>query len=342
MGGKNQYPERIPWMRRKLFLLPRFAATLFLLVSSQSKAGETSRIPRIGILVPESGQTETQTVKGLRDGLKELGYKERENIFVEMRDAKGNPGALKPMADELVSIKVSLIFTTGTRATLAAKAATSQIPLVFRHPTDPEALGFVKSIKRPGGNVTGVAAFSKHATEKRLEILKEVVPTLQRLHIFYDSNSSFSRENFAFAKEMAAKKGIEVAEHQTKTPEDLKNALNQLQKRDGDAIFHVSDDLIESQAAFVFDLARQKRIPTIFDGADWAVKGSTISYGANYSLMGRQAARLIDKILKGAKPGDLPVERAEKFDFIINYRTARIIGLSIPPEVLKKADKVIR
>lgn len=327
-------------------IIPLSVLTGLFLLSLTAPAGaaakQATEKPRIAILIAQSGPSETQSIRGLRDGLKELGYTEGKSAVIETNDLKGDRAALKSAATELVRKKVDVIFTTGTRATLAAMAATKEIPIIFRHSADPVALKFVKSMKRPGGNVTGVTALSLQTTEKRLEIFKEIIPDLQRVLIFYDSNNPFSRENYAFTKKAAAKMRLQVAEHQVKTPEELKSALNQLQKMDGDAIFHVSDDLIESQADLVFDMARQKGLPTMFEGADWAAKGSMLSYGANYYQMGRQAAALVDKILKGERPKGLPVEQAQKYDLLINLRMANALGINLTPEMLKKADKVIR
>lgn len=317
------------------------ALILFPIVLTGAKAVQSPRIPRIGILIPESGQSESQSVKGLRDGLKALGYKERKNILIEIRNAKGYPGALKPAAIELVSRKVDVIFTTGG-ATLVAKATTREIPIVFRHPLDPVALGLVKSMSRPGGNVTGVAGFSVEKAKKRFEILKEIVPGVRRVLIFYDINNPISRGHFAFARDAATKLGLEVAEHPVTTGEELRISMSRMEKREGDAFYHVSDDLVESQAQFIFKVARQTRLPTMFGRVAWAAEGSLAAYGPNYYQMGRQAASLVDKILKGAKPQDLPIVLANKFDLFINLRTANIIGVTIPPEVLKQADKVIR
>ena len=318
------------------------AAVIFVCVATATAAEQAPRPFRIGILIAQSGPNETQTSRGLRDGLKELGYREGENLLIENKDLKGDRAQLQATVAELVSKKVDLIFTTGTRAMQAAMAATKEIPIVFRHSADPVELGFVKSMKRPGGNVTGVTSLSAQTTEKRLEILKEIVPNLKRVHIFYDSNNPFAKENLASAKKLATKRRLEVAEHSIKGAEELKTALSALQKQDGDAIFEVADDLIESQADLIFETARQKGLPTIFEGADWATKGAMISYGANYYQMGRQAAGLVHKILKGEKPKSLPVERANKYDLLINLRMANAIGLAIAPDTLKKADKVIR
>src|SRR6266550_5063247 len=314
--------------------------TFCLIGASVIHAREAPRLSRVGILIPESGRPEAQSVKGLRDGLKELGYKERENILLEMRDAKGDRAALKPMANELVSKKVDLIFTTGTRSTGEAMAATNEIPIVFRHPGNPQTMGLVKSNTRPGGNVTGVAGFGLEMTGKRLEALQQIVPEVRRLHIFYDLNDKFSRDNFALTKKSAEKLGLEVVEHGTKSNEELKTSLGNFQSGAGDALFQVPDNLVDSEADFIFQTARQKKLPTMFNEEPWAIKGALAAYGPSSYQMGRQAAGLADKIIKGQKPENLPIEPARKFDLVINFRTANAIGLTIPPDMLKKADRV--
>jgi putative ABC transport system substrate-binding protein len=305
-------------------------------------AQDSRRITRLGVLISESGRNETQSIKGLRDGLKALGYKEGETTLLEVRDAKGDRSALKSAAGDLVQKKVSLIFTTGTRTTETAKAATTAIPIVFRHPADPAALGLVKSMSRPGGNITGVAGLALEKTEARLELMKQIVPGVRRVLLFYDANDKFSRENFGSARTAAQKLGMEVLEYGVKSADELKKSFDGLQKSPGDAFFQMPDNLIESEADFIFETARQKKLPTMFNDESWAIRGALSAYGPSYYHMGRQAALLADQILKGANPGDLPVQHAEKFDLVINFRTARVIGLAIPPEILKKADRVIR
>jgi putative ABC transport system substrate-binding protein len=329
-------------MVKKCFIILLAATSLYLIAPLRLHGGPAPRISRIGILIPESGAGETQTIKGLRDGLKELGYIEGENLVVELQDAKGDRSALHTMAGELVRKKVDVIFTTGSRPTQAAQSATKEIPIVFRHSADPAALGFLKNMKRPEGNVTGVAAFSSYMTDKRLEILKTIVPNLRRVHIFYDSNSKYSGGNFLAAQTAATKLGLEVADHGVKTADEIKSSFDKMQIRAGDAILQISDDLVESNASFVLDGAKKVRLPTMFDQETWTTKGSLASYGPSYTLMGRQAAQLIDRLLKGAKPSDMPVQSASKFDLVINLRTANIIGLTIAPEVLSKADRIIR
>ncbi len=327
-------------MKRTVLLL--FIFVVATLISGWVNLAEAQQAPHIGIMIRDSGQSESDTVKGLRDGLKGLGYLEGKNILIEVRNARGDRGDLKSAAVDLVNEKVDLIFTTGTAATLVAMAATTEIPIVFRHPLDPVTLGLVKSMDRPGGNVTGVAALSVQKAEKRLVILKEIVPTLRRVLIFYDHYNPISRVHFAIAEKAATKLGLEVAEYSIKNGKELRDALNRFKRREGDALYHVSDVLVQSQAEYIFKVARQKRLPTMFGRVNWAARGSLAGYGPNYYEMGRQAASVIEKILKGARPGSLPIERANKFDLYINLRTASIIRVKVPPEVLKRADKVIR
>ena len=307
-----------------------------------NEAQGDSQIPRIGILIRKAEQSDSMTVNGFRAGLKELGYREGKNILIEVGHARGERGALESAAVEMVSKKVDLIFTMGSAATLAAKAATTKLPIVFRHPLDPVALGLVKSMNRPGGNVTGVAGLSVQQAETRLEILKEIVPTLRRVLIFYNIYNPISRGHFAIAEVAATNLGLHVAAHPIKNDKELKDSLNRFKKKEGDAFYHVSDVLVQSQADFIFRVARQKKLPTMFGRSAWAARGSLAGYGPNYFEMGRQAASLVDKILKGARPENLPIERAKKFDLFINLRTASIIGITVPPEVLSRADKIIR
>ncbi len=301
-----------------------------------------SQTPRIGILIRIAEQSDSKSISGLRARLKELGYQDGKNILIEVHNARGERGALKSAAIELVKKKTDLIFTTGSTATLAAMAATTKIPIVFRHPLDPVALGFVKSMEHPGGNVTGVAGLSVQQAETRLEILKEIVPSLRRVIIFYDIYNPISRGHFAIAEVAATHLGLHVAEYPIKNDKELKDSINRFKKREGDAIYHVSDVLVQSQAKVIFRVARQKKLPTMFGRSAWAARGSLAGYGPNNFEMGRQAASLVDKILKGARPENLPIERAKKFDLFINLRTASIIGIKVPPEVLSRADKVIR
>jgi len=322
-------------------MLTRLAVMAFsLLVPIGAQA--QSRPVRVGVLIPELDRPQSQSIKGLKEMLKQLGFEERKHIIFEIRDAKGDRAGLEPAAKELVAQKTEVIFTTGTRATRVAKAATRDLPIVFIHPGDPIRLGLVKSLEGSGANLTGVGAFASQTTEKRLAILKEILPGLRQIHVFFDSNDPFGRENFEIAKAAAAKLRLEVVEHGVKSADELKSSVAGLEHAKNEAIFHMPDDLVESEADFIFATVRKKKLPTMFNEDFWAIKGAMAAYGPNYYEMGRQAARLVEAILKGRKPETLPIQRASKFDLTLNYRTANFIGVNLSKEMLKKADRVIR
>lgn len=318
------------------------AMALYLIGTSVVQAGQAPRVFRIGLLIPEAGLAESQTLKGLKDELQELGYIEGQNLVIELRNVKGDRSALRTAASDLVNKKMDVIFTTGTRATQAAIAATKTIPIVFRHVANPVALGFIKNLKQPEGNVTGVAAFSGEMSQKRFEILKTLVTNVRRVHIFYDENNKYSEDNFLTAEKAASRLGLEVVDHPVKTGNELRTILDQMQAQNGDVILQISDDLVESHGTYLIDRAKRLKLATLFDDESWISKGGLATYGPNYTQMGRQAAQLIDKLLKGAQPKDVPVQSASKFDLLINLRTANAIGLNIAPETLNKAEKVIR
>jgi putative ABC transport system substrate-binding protein len=249
---------------------------------------------------------------------------------------------LQPAATELVAQKVRLIFTTGTSATRAAIAATGEIPILFVHPGDPAASGIIKNGEERAKNLAGVAAYAAQTTERRVVLLKEIVPALKKIWVFFDANNAVSREYFKRAEDSAKKSSIVAAGYPIKSADELKTTLGSLQPDSGTAIFQIADELVESEAEFLFQTARAKKIPTMFNEESWAIAGALAAYGPNYLEMGRQAARLADKIIQGGAPMSLPLERASKFDFTLNYRTARFIEVPLSTEMLKAADKVIR
>ena len=322
-------------------MITRLIATLLFLVVPMA-AQSQSRVARVGVLIPEMDRPQSQSIKGLKEMLKLVGFEERKQIIFELRDAKGDRAGLEPAAKELVAKKTEVILTTGTRATRVAKAATRDVPIVFVHPGDPIRLGLAKSLDGSGANLTGVGAFASQATEKRLAILKEILPGLRLIHVFFDSNDAFARENFEIAKAAAQKLRLEVVEHGVKSADELKASIGQLESAKNEALFHMPDDLVESEADFIFATVRKKKISTMFNEDFWAIKGAMAAYGPNYYEMGRQAARLVEAILKGRKAETLPIQRASKFDLTLNYRTANFIGVNLSQEMLKKADRVIR
>jgi len=297
---------------------------------------------RVGILVQEMERAQSQAIKGLNAGLKELGYQERKNLFFETRNVKGNRAALQPAAAELLARNVNVIFTTGTSATRAAIAATRDVAIVFVHPGDPVAAGLLKNGAEPPKNLTGVAAYAAGTTEKRLALFKEIIPELRKILVFYDANNSFSRDNYNFTEAAAKKLGLQVSGYGIKSGDELKTTLGSVRGEAGAAIFQIADDLFESDPEFLFETARAKKLPTMFNEEAWAIQGALAAYGPSYLDMGRRAAGLIDRIIKGAPAASLPIERASKFDLTLNYRTANFIGFQFSQAMLKKADKVIR
>jgi len=317
-----------------------FALTIALLTCP---VGALAQAPaRMGILVQEMGRAQTQAIRGLSDELKRLGYRERNNLLIETRNVKANRAALQPAANELVAQKINVIFTTGTSATRAAMAATKDIPIVFVYPGNPVAAGITKSAEERAKNLTGVAAYASQTMESRLALIKEIVPELRKILIFFDLNNSFSRDSFERAEIAANKFGLQAAGYGVKSADELKSTIAGLRAESGVAIFQVPDEVLESESEFLFETARAKKLPTMFNEESWAISGALAAYGPDYEEMGRQAGRLADKIIKGQTPASLPIERASKFALTLNYRTANFIGIRFTPAMLKKADKVIR
>ena len=317
-----------------------FLVVLLLCIPTWVKAQIS--VPRIGILVQEMGRAQSQTIKGVKLELKGLGYAERKNLRFETRDVKGDRSALQTTAKELVAKNVDVILTTGTRATLAAAKATREIPLVFVYPGDPVARGLIKNVADAAQNITGVAAYGDEATEERLVLFKEIVPTLTKIHVFFDANSGAAPVRLELTESAAKKLGLQFVRHGIKSSDELKTTFGNLESNASTGVFQISDDLIESEAEFIFATARIKKLPTMFNEEGWTIAGATAAYGPSYFQMGRQAARIIDQILKGKAPAAIPVLRSSKFDFSINYRGAKYIGLQLPNALLKKANLIIR
>ena len=319
----------------------KICLTLLLLFTTAFAQAQT-RVPRIGVLMLELGRAQSQAIKGVSLELKQLGYSERKNFYFDTRNARGDRSALQAAAKELVAKKVEVIFIPGTRAALAAVAATQEIPLVFVQPGDPVAVGLVKNSTDAARNITGVAAYAGETTEIRLARFKEILPALNKIYVFFDANNSASRDRVALTERAAKKIGLQLVGYGVKSSDELKTTVGNLNSEAGAAIFQISDYLVESEAEFIFATARKKKLPTMFNEEAWAIEGATAAYGPSYLDMGRHAARIIDQIIKGKAPAAIPIVRSGKFDLTINYRAANYIGLQLSNALLKKADKVIR
>jgi putative ABC transport system substrate-binding protein len=313
-------------------------AILFSLAAPELRAQPA----QVGILVPEMGRSQSQAQKGLAHELSALGYQARKDIIFEVRDARGDRNALQAAAADLMRKKVRLLFATGTSAARAAMAASGDVPVIFVHPGDPETAGLFNGAKGRPANVTGVAAYAAETTETRARLLKEILPNLNKIHVFFDANNAFARENFTMVELAGKKLGVQVLARGVKSTDELKAGMSGLAGEPDAAIFHIPDDLVESEAEFVFESARKKKLPTMFNEEKWAIAGAMAAHGPDYLQMGRQAGQLAAQILQGRAARELPVQRAAKFILTLNYRTANAIGVRLSPEMIKRADRVIR
>ena len=320
-------------------------ALVVLLVSSGLLTGSVGAEERtspikIGVLTAAWGPT-PETV-GLRDGLVELGYRENEQFVLGVRFTQGDLTALPAAARELVQYGVDIIFTSDDSPAKAAQMATTRIPIVFSVVSDPVGLGLIQSFARPGGNITGVTDLRLELGPKRLELFHEIVPGLKRVLYLYDAADADSVAGAKMYREAAHRLGIVLVEKAVRTEEEAQATLAQISKDEVDGILQPPSTSLNIPG-FILEASSQRAIPTMFiTGAFWMERGVLASYGPDYHEIGRQAARLVDKILKGAKPAEIPVEVNTKVEFAINLKVAKALGLTIAPEVLYRADRIIR
>jgi putative ABC transport system substrate-binding protein len=298
------------------------------------------KVYRVGVLLP--GGTWYEIIDGLRVGLRKLGLEEGKQFTLAIRDMKGDVKAAEEAARNLEQEKVNLIYTTSTNVTIAAKRATADIPIVFCAGADPVTLGLVESFAKPGGRLTGIYYVVTDLTGKRLEILKEIVPKLRRVVTFYNPRYPVAVESSKLAREAAGLLGVELVERHFASVEELQAGVRALRAGEVDAFFKVSDPMVSSQAQLIIDTARVKRLPTMFNILSEVIKGGLASYSVSLHEVGRLSAKYVQRILTGVKPKDLPVEGVDKIELVINLKTAKQIGLTIPPNVLARADRVIR
>jgi putative ABC transport system substrate-binding protein len=307
-----------------------------------AQAQQGGKIPTIGFLVSGAPSESSPRIEAFRQGLRELGYVEGKNIVIELRSSDGKSDNQSNLAAELVGLKVAVIVTMGTTLTQSAKNATGTIPIVMTYVSDPIGFGFVASLARPGGNITGLTNFGPELSGKRLELLKEIRPKTSRVAIFIAPDTPI--QSF-LVKEMqapAAALGIKLLpfEPRGRGPKQVEEALGSLKNSHPDALMVLPS--LSSVTSGIVEFAAKQRLPTTYHWKEYVEAGGLMHYGANVPDMYRRAAAHVDKILKGAKPADLPVEQPMKFEFIINLKTAKQIGLTIPPNVLVRADKVIK
>ena len=321
-------------------IVAALAAIVMPLVVFAAADGQTSANYRVGVIT--AGGAWYATIDGLRAGLKQSGFEEGKQLRLEIRETKGDLKTAEEAAKSLEHENVTLIFTTQTSISIAAKRATIEIPIVFCAGADPVSLGLVESWAKPGGRLTGVYEPGTDLTAKRLENLKEIVPHLRRAVTFYVPNHPVSIESSKFAREAARQMGIQLLERHVASVKELEDGLRALKLGEVDAFFEVSDALVQVQDQLVIDATTKKRLPTMFNNQNSVVKGGLASYSANRFEIGRLSAKYVQRVLEGTKPKDLPVEAVRKMDLVINLKTAKQIGLTIPPNVLARADRVIK
>jgi putative tryptophan/tyrosine transport system substrate-binding protein len=316
--------------------------TVLLFTISPADAQQSTKIPRIGYLGTASPSANSERIEAFWQSLRELGYVEGKNIVVEYRSAEGKADGGRELAAELARLKVDVIVTTGPTVTRAAKEATVTIPIVMTNDNDPVGNGFVASLARPGGNVTGLSNLARELSGKRLELLKEIVPRLSRVAVLGTSTSPGNAQNLKEMELAAGALAVKLQYLDVLAAKDIETAFGAVRKGGAEAIHVLDSPVFGPQRTQIVGLAVKSRLPAIYHRSGFVEAGGLMSYGVSFTDMDRRAATYVDKILKGAKPADLPVEQPTKFEFIINLRAAKQIGLTIPANMLVRADKVIK
>ena len=330
-------------MKKKAGVLSILFVVILLAVAVIADAQQPKKVPRIGYLSGTALSGTSARVEAFQHGLRELGYVEGKNIVIEWRSGEGQLDRNLAHAAELVRLKVDVIVAAGATEIRAARETTTTVPIVMIQGGDPVGSGFVASLARPGGNITGLAILRPELSGKRLELLKEIVPKLSRVAVFASSESA---EYALVLKEIeiaAGPLGVKLQSLNIQSPKDFETAFQAAAKGRADAVlFRVRGPVLNPHRTRVAALAVKSRLPAIYETAEEVEAGGLMSYGVNVNDLYRRAATYVDKILKGRKPADLPVEQPTKFEFIINLKAAKQIGLTIPPNVLARADRVIK
>jgi putative tryptophan/tyrosine transport system substrate-binding protein len=317
-------------------------STMLFALSSPTHAQQLAKMPRIAYLAGASPSAIAPRTEAFRQCLSELGYVEGKNIVIEFRYAEEKPDRLPALAADLVRLKVDVIVTAGGTSTRVAKEATATIPIVMAQDNDPVGNGFIVSLARPGGNITGLATLAPEISGKRLELLKEIVPKLSRVAVLGTSTNPGDAQALKEAELAAREFRLQLQHLDVRKPEDIDTTFQAAGKGRADAVLALVSVVLNSYRIKVVELAAKSRLPAIYPIIDFVEAGGLMSYGVSFIDLHRRAATYVDKILKGAKAADLPVEQPTKFEFVINLKAAKQIGLTIPPNVLARADRVIK
>jgi putative ABC transport system substrate-binding protein len=305
-----------------------------------ARAQQAERMRRIGVLSPGM-PAQSPPLQAFRQGLRDVGYVEGQNLAILWKFGGDSVDRLNALADEIVGSKVDVIFAINTSAALAAKRATSTIPIVVTRVSDPIRTGLVASLSHPGGNVTGLTTISEELEGKRLQLLREVLPRLDRVAVLWNAANPGHAMNVEEMEAAAPQLGLQVLAIGVKRADELPTAIESAVNAQAGALFVIDDLVISSYQGQILELTRNAKLPVISQFRDFTVAGGLMAYGPNNDEMFRRAAVFVDKIFKGTKPADLPVQAPIKFELVINLKTAKALGLEIPPTVLARADEVI-
>jgi ABC-type uncharacterized transport system substrate-binding protein len=327
-------------MKKNTFCLA--LCSLFLVLCFSAEAQQPEKVPRIGFLSATSPSTISARVDAFRQGLRELGYVEAKNIVVEYRYAEGKLERLSELAAELVRLKVDVIVTAGPTVTRPVKKTTVTIPIVMAFDDDPVGSGFAASLARPGGNITGLSSQAPEISGKQLELLTEIVPKFSRGAVLGSSTRAGTAQSIKETELAAGALGLKLQYLDVLGPKDIETAFREARKGLAEAVIVLQSAVANAHRKQIVELAMKNRLPAIYNVPEFVDAGGLMTYGVSMTDLHRRAATYVDKILKGAKPGELPVEQPTKFEFVINLKAAKQIGLSIPPNVLARADRVIR
>jgi len=319
-----------------------FLGIMLFALCFSADAQQPTKIPRIGFLIASSSSANSARIAAFQHGLRELGYMEGKNIVFDYRYADGKLDRLPGLIAELLGLNVEVIITGGPADTRAARKATSTIPIVMMFDNDPVGNGFVTSLARPGGNVTGLSTLAPELSGKQLELLTGIVPKLSRVAVFDNSTNPGNALVLREIELAAAALKIKIQRLDLLDRKDIEPAFRTATKEHSEAVIVAGSAMINSNRSQVVDLAVKNRLPAIYYTAEMVEAGGLVAYGVNRNDLARRAATYVDKILRGAKPADLPVEQPMKLDLVINLKAAKQIGLTIPQSVLYRADKVIK
>ena len=306
-----------------------------------ARAQQAGKVHRIGVLETISTTLNVANFYALREGLRQLGYAEGQNLVIEYRSADGRDDRFPGLARELLALKVDVIVTRGTPAAKAVKNATSTVPVVMMASGDPVGVGLVTSLARPGGNITGLSAIVGELSPKRLELIREIVPGLARIAVLANTSNDAVRRDWARIETAARSLGVQSQLLDLRESDALGPTFDDASARRADALVVVIDAITQANQQRIVDLAMKHRLPAIYSSREFVDAGGLISYGVSYPDLYRRAAAYVDKILKGTKPADLPVEQPTKLELVINLKTAMALGLTVPPTLLARADEVI-